>query len=149
MFNLTKSSSLNDGSFRILLLSALIAGLTLLSACGGTKVYNNDKTIVYRGEIYNISTVKQIGSEATAKLADGSTVDISRADKKEIQSLLKQNDSMFVSMDFKLDDEHMPYRANTVKKYSDYSRMKSDFDSARNKIIKLMGDKKQMQLKLK
>lgn len=56
---------------------------------------------------------------------------------------------MFVSMDFKLDSKDMPYRANTVKNYSDYSRMKSSFDSAQKKIIKLMGDKKQMQLKLK
>jgi hypothetical protein len=149
MFNLTKPSSNNNVGFRLLLLSIMIATITLLSACGSTKVYTNDKTIVYRGAIYNLSTVKQVGTEITAKLADDKIIDITQADKSRIQSLLEENGSFFATMSFKLDTDDMPYRANTIKKYSDYSRMKSDFESAQKKIVKLMGDKKKNQLKLK
>ena len=149
MFNLSSPSSKNRIGLRLLLLSTAIATLTLLSACGGTKVYTNDKTIVYRGDIYNLSTVKQIGTEITAKIADDKIIDITRADKAKIQSLLEQNDSMFVTMSFQLDSQNMTYRASKVEKYKDYSRMKSDFESAQKKIVKLMGDKKKTQLKLK
>jgi len=139
--SLTKQSG-----FRLLAIS--IAAL-IISACGSTKIYNNDKTIVYRDNIYNISTVKQIGTDVTAKLTDGRTVNLTRADKKKVQSLLKESGSMFVTMKFELDSDDLVYRTKTVKKYNEYSRMKSDFDSANKKIIKLMGDKKKMQLKLR
>lgn len=121
----------------------------MLSACGSTKVYNNDKTIVYNNNIYNVSSVKQIGTSVTGKLADDSTVDLTGADKKKVQSLLKTNGPIFVTMKFNLDNDEMVYRAKSVSKYSEYSRMKSDFDSANKKVIKLMGDKKQMQMKLR
>lgn len=136
----------NHAGMRLLIVSV---ALLMLGACGGTKVYNNDKTIVYRDNIYNVSTVKQIGTDVSAKLADDSVVDLTHADKKAVQSLLKANDNMFVTMKFELDSDDLVYRAKSVKKYSDYSRMRSDFDSANKKIIKLMGDKKKMQLKLR
>ena len=130
-------------------LLALSACVLMLSGCGGTKVYNNDKTVVYRDNIYNVSTVRQIGTEVTAKLADDSVVDLTHADKRKVQDLLKESSPVFVTMKFDLDSDEIIYRAKSVSKYSEYSRMKSDFDSANKKIVKLMGDKKQMQLKLR
>ena len=146
MSNLFSISMTKQSGFRLIAISIAVL---MLGACGSTKVYNNDKTIVYRDNIYNISTVKQIGTDITAKLADDSTVNLTRADKKKVQSLLKENGSMYVTMKFELDSDDLVYRAKKVEKYRDYSRMKSDFDSANKKIIKLMGDKKQMQLKLR
>ena len=143
-FNLFEKSK--NAGLRLLALSVAVL---ILSACGSTKVYNNDKTIVYRDTIYNISTVKQIGTDVSGKLPDGSIVSLNTADKKEVQALLQKSAPVFISMKFELDDADMVYRAKSVSKYSDYSRMKSDFDSANKKIVNLMGDKKKMQLKLK
>lgn len=146
MLNITPFVKSKHPGLHLLL---LILAALMLSACGSTKVYNNDKTIVYKDNIYNVSAVKQIGTSVTGKLADDSTVDLSGADKKKVQSLLKASGPIFVTMKFNLDSDEMVYRAKSVSKYSEYSRMKSDFDSANKKVIKLMGDKKQMQLKLR
>src|SRR5690554_3658891 len=102
----------------------LILAALMLSACGGTKIYNNDKTIVYNNSIYNVSSVKQISTSTTAKLGDDSTVDLQGADKKKVQSLLEANGPIFVTMKFNLDNHDMVYRANSVSTYSEYSRMK-------------------------
>jgi len=134
---------------RALVLIASIVTMLLLAGCGGTKVYNNDKTIVYRDSIYNVSTVRQINSTISGKLSDDSMINLKGADKKKVQSLLKENDSVYVRMAFQLDDQEMLYRAKSVEKWSDYSRMEKDFEKAHKQITSLLGDKKKMQLKLK
>ena len=132
-----------------LVLSASIVTMFLLASCGGTKVYNNDKSIVYRDSIYNVSAVRQINSTTTGKLSDDSTINLKSANKKKIQSLLKENNSVYVRMAFHLDDQEMLYRAKSVDNWSDYSRMQKDFEKAGKQITSLLGDKKKMQLKLK
>ena len=134
---------------RTLVLIASIVTILLLTSCGSTKVYNNDKSIVYRDSIYNVSKVRQINSTITGKLADDSTVSLKGANKKKIQSLLKENDSVYVRMAFQLDDQEMLYRAKSVDSWNDYSRMQKDFEKAGKQITSLLGDKKKMQLKLK
>lgn len=146
MHTITTSIKSKRSELRLL---ALALTVLMLSACGSTKVYTNDKTVVYKGDIYNVSAVKQIDSSVTAKLADGSTVDLTQADKKKVQSVLKANGPAYVTMKFNLDSGELVYRAKSVNKYSDYSKMRSDFDSANKQIIQLMGDKKKRQLKLK
>ena len=127
---------------------ASIMTILLLTACGGTKVYNNDKTVVYRDAVYNVSKVKQITSKMTGKLADDSSVNLAGADRKQIEAYLKQG-PMYVRMAFGLDDQEMLYRASSVTKWSEYNSMLKSFESARKQITSLMGDKKKMQLKLK
>ena len=134
---------------RALVLITSIVTILLLTSCGGTKVYNNDKTVVYRDSIYNVSTVRQINSTTSGKLSDDSTINLKGANKKKIQSLLKENDSVYVRMAFQLDDQEMLYRAKSIDSWSDYSRMQKDFENAGKKITSLLGDKKKMQLKLK
>ena len=133
---------------RVLTLTASVLTILLLTACGGTKVYNNDKTVVYRDAVYNISKVKQITSKTTGKLADESSVNLAGADKKKIEAYLKQG-PMYVRMAFGLDDQEMLYRASSVTKWSEYNSMLKSFESAKKQITSLMGDKKKMQLKLK
>jgi hypothetical protein len=133
---------------RVLTLTASVLTILLLTACGSTKVYNNDKTVVYRDAVYNISKVKTITSKMTGKLADDSSVNLAGADKKKIEAYLKQG-PMYVRMAFGLDDQEMLYRASSVTKWSEYNSMLKSFSNAKKQITSLMGDKKKMQLKLK
>ena len=132
----------------LVLATAILAAL-LLTACGSTKVYNNDKTVVYNGSVYNVSNARQISSNITGKLADDSVVNLKGADKKKVEGLIKENGSVYVRMAFGLDDQEMLYRAKSVDKWSDYNRMQKDFEKAGKQITSLMGDKKRMQLKLR
>ena len=52
-------------------------------------------------------------------------------------------------MAFGFDDQEMLYRASSVSKWSEYSKMKSSFDNAGKQINGLMADKKKLQVKLK
>jgi hypothetical protein len=134
---------------RTLILATSIMTMLLLTSCGSTKVYNNDKTIVYRDTIYNVSTVKQIRSKTTGKLSDDSVVNLKGADKKKVQGLIKENGSVYVRMSFDLDEQEMLYRAKSVDNWGDYNRMQKDFEKAGTQITSLVGDKKKMQLKLR
>ena len=129
-------------------LIASIMTILLLTACGGTKVYNNDKTVVYRDAVYNVSKVKQITAKITGKLADDSNVKLNGADRKQIEAYLDQG-PMYVRMAFLLDEQEMLYRASSVTKWSEYNKMLKSFESANKQITSLLGDKKKMQLKLK
>ena len=133
---------------RAFTLTAIFLSLFLLVGCGSTKVYNNDKTVVYNGAVYNISKVKQINSKITGKLADESSVDLRGADRKQIEAYLEQG-PMYVRMAFGLDDQEMLYRASSVSKWSEFNSMRKSFENAGKQITSLMGDKKKMQLKLK
>jgi len=137
----------NTRNHAILLLASMLTVL-LLTACGGTKVYNNDKTVVYNGAVYNVSKVKQMTSKITGKIADESSVSLRGADRKQIESYLEQG-PMYVRMAFLLDDQEMLYRASSVTKWSDYNKMLKSFENAGKQITSLMGNKKKMQLKLK
>ncbi len=131
-----------------LTLAASVLTLLLLTSCGSTKVYNNDKTVVYNGAIYNVSKIKQMTAKITGKLADESSVNLRGADRKKIEAYLDQG-PMYVRMAFALDDQEMLYRASSISKWSDYNKMLKSFENAETQITALMADKKKMQLKLK
>jgi hypothetical protein len=133
---------------RTLTVVASIMTILLVTACGSTKVYNNDKTVVYRDAVYNISKVKQINSKISGKLADDTSVSLKGVERKQIEAYLKQG-PMYVRMAFGLDEQEMLYRASSVSKWSEYSSMLKSFNNAGKQITSLMGDKKKMQLKLK
>ena len=133
---------------RTLTVVASIMTILLVTACGSTKVYNNDKTVVYRDAVYNISKVKQINSKISGKLADDTSVNLAGVERKQIEAYLKQG-PMYVRMAFGLDEQEMLYRASSVTKWSEYSSMLKSFNNASKQITSLMGDKKKMQLKLK
>jgi len=149
MFKVIRSTKRRQRFGRTLVLAGSILTMLFLSGCGGTKVYNNDKTIVYRDSIYNVSAVRTIGSEISGKLSDDSIISLKGADKKKVKSLIKEHGSVYVRMSFMLDDQEMLYRAKSVDSYSDYSRMQKDFEKAGKQITSLLGDKKKMQLKLR
>ena len=149
MYKLTGNQKAGTESGRILVLAVSVLTIFFLTACGSTKVYNNDKTVVYNGSVYNVSNAKQISSNITGKLSDDSVVNLKGADKKKIEGLIKENGSIYVRMAFGLDEQEMLYRAKSVDRWSDYNRMQKDFEKAGKQITSLMGDKKKMQLKLR
>lgn len=149
MLNAPNTSKTRRRFSRSLVLAASIMAMLLLVGCGGTKVYNNDKTVVYNGAIYNLSAVKQINSKSIGKLSDDNTVNLKGVTKKEFEAYLKEYDSIYIRMAFVLDDQEMLYRASSVNRWSDYQKMLSSFEKAGKQITSLMSDKKKMQLKLK
>lgn len=120
-----------------------------LSACGGTKVYTIDKTIVYNNNLYNVSNVQRIGSRVEGYLPGDEVVDMKRLDKKGVEGLLKEHGEFMVGTIVEMDDTEMVYQRARVDRYSDYSKMVKKFDRALNDIGKFMADKKKTQLKLK
>jgi len=150
MFKAANSSQVLPRLGRTLILAASVLSVLLLAGCAGsTKVYNNDKTVVYNGATYNLSNVKQIKSKISGKLSDTNTVDLLSADKKQVEAYLKEHKTIYVRMAFNFDEQEMLYRASSVSKYSEYSKMQSSFEDAGKQINDLLADKKKLQLKLK
>lgn len=150
MFRVKNFSVSQGRAGHMLFVVACVFSLVLLTGCiSSSRVYNNDKTIVYNGTMYNMANVKQINSIITGTLAGDKDVNLKNANRKQVEAYLDQNSPMFVKMAFEFDDREMVYRANSVKKWSEYSKMKKSFEDAGNKISKLMSNKKQLQLKLK
>lgn len=138
------------GLGRALVFTAFALSVLMLAGCvASAKVYQNDKTVVYNGATYNLANVAQIRSKISGKLSDTKTVDLLNADKKQIESYLDEYKTIYVRMAFDFDNQEMLYRASSVSKYSDYSKMKKSFENANDQINKLMADKKKLQLKLK
>ena len=149
MLNAISASGTQRKSRHILVLTATIMAMFLLAGCGGTKVYNNDKTVVYNGAVYNMSAVKQINAKSMGKLSDDNTVSLKGVTKKEFEAYLKEYESVYVRMFYDLDGQEMLYRASSVDKWKDYQSMQKSFENAGKQITSLMADKKKMQLKLR
>ena len=149
MLNLINTSKTQRRFGRMLVLAVSIMTMLLLVGCGGTKVYNNDKTVVYNGAIYNMSAVKQITAKTSGKLSDDNTVNLKGVTKKQFEAYLKEYGSIYVRMAFDLDGKEMLYRASSVNRWSDFQKMQKSFANAGKQITSLMSDKKKMQLKLK
>ena len=122
--------------------------MVALIGCGGTKVYNADKTVTYRDSIYNMSNVQKITAREEATLDSGETVNLRNKEKKELQQFFQENDEVMVSMYVDMDQADLVYLRMKVESYSEYARMKSRFDKALKDITKFMGDKKKTQLNL-
>lgn len=150
MFTVPTSSTTPRRFGRTLVLLASVFSMLLLTGCiSSSKVYNNDKNVVYRGTMYNLANVKQIRSVITGTLDEDKEVTLTNADRKQVEAYLDQSSSMFVRMLFEFDDQELVYRANTVESWRDYNKMKKSFDKAGKDIGKLMANKKQIQLQLK
>ena len=150
MINAVNLSHVQHRLGRAIVFATFVLSFILLAGCvASAKVYQNDKTVVYNGATYNLANVKQIKSKISGKLSDTNTVDLLNADKKQIEAYLKEYNTIYVRMAFDFDDQEMLYRASSVTKYSDYSKMKSSFDNAGKQINSLMADKKKLQIKLK
>lgn len=130
------------------LLIALFASL-VLAGCGGTKVYDTSKTIVYNGSIYQVTDTKQISTRVEGVTPDKQVINLKNKDKDGVSSAIKENDPLFVRMVFDLDDQELVYFASEVDSYRDYKSKLNRFEDAGDDIAKLMREKKTDQLKLR
>ena len=135
-------------SYFLAVLGAILAALAL-AACGSTKVYTADKTLVYQGSIYNLGNVQQVTPGIEGRLPDGNVVDLRGKDRKAIEALLKEQAPVEVTTMVMFDERSMVYQRAPVSRYPDYSKMVSRFEGAMKDISKFMADKKKTQLKLK
>jgi len=133
---------------RAVILLAVIT-MAALVGCGSTKVYTADKTMVYRGSLYNLGSVQKVSTREEAKLGNGEVVLLGNKDKKAMKAFFKENPKVLVSMIFELDQEEVVYLRTNVKSYSEYTRLKKRFENATDDIVDFMADKKDTQLKLK
>jgi hypothetical protein len=143
---LTDSRFSLNGWTGVLLLFAIMLSI---GACGSTKVYTAQKTVVYNGSLYNMANVQKLSNSVIGTKANGDTVNMRSMDKKAVEALLKQESSIVVKTSIQMDTQELVYQNARVSKYSDYSKMVSRFDGALKNISKFMADKKKTQLKLK
>ena len=131
------------------LIAPMAVALIALTGCGGTKVYDTSKTIVYNGSIYQVTDVQRISTKIDGITQDKQTMSLKNKEKSEIQDLIKANDPLFVRMAFMLDEQELVYRATNVDSWRDYNRMLNDFERAGDDIARLMAEKKTDQQKLR
>jgi len=123
--------------------------ILLLAGCfSSTKVYNADKNILYKGDIYNIANTQRISPRIEGTLSNGDVKSMKGMDKKAVQALLEESSPVMVSMVVDMDSRELVYERKSISKYSEYSSMKKRFEKAMSRINKFMANKKTTQLKL-
>jgi hypothetical protein len=120
-----------------------------LTACGSTKVYTADKTIVYRDSVYNVSNVRIFTRKNSGTLLDKSVVDLMNVEKEGFEALLLQSPTIFVRQLYLLDEDEMVYQETLVSSWDEFKSMNKRFKSASKKLNKFLADSKKTQLKLK
>ena len=122
--------------------------VVVAAACGGTKVINEQKTIVYGGNTINVTNVVHIGSKITAKLPNGEINDLTMADEAAVQELLTAHKTLDVTSSLTFDDQSLTYEAKTISSAKELEKMRDNLAKAVKKIQKFMkGNSRQLKLK--
>ena len=134
---------------KYLVIALLIASVASLAGCmSSTKVYNTQKTVTYRGDLYNVSNVQKIGTRVEGRTPSGEVINMKGMDKRDAGKLLDEHSSLVVSTVFDMDEQEMVYQRSEITKSSEFSKMVSNFEKAGSKLSKFMANKKSTQLKL-
>jgi len=134
---------------RYFAVTAFAACLLILAGCGGTQVYNSQKTLVHRGNIYNVTNVMLYSSRIDGITDSEETLDLEGVDKRKFKDLLKQYQSIFVRQVITFDEREIVYQAMRVDSWSDYRKMDRRFSSALEDLQDFLGDPEEAQLELK
>lgn len=135
--------------FRLLSLTLAAAMAVFLAGCGSTKVYSVQKNVVYNGALYNVSNIKVMASSVEARLDNGTTLNLEKADKKKFNEYVGNYGALPVKMVIAMDGQELVYAAGAMDSYSNFDKTRKRFNSAQKSISKFMADKKKTQLKLK
>jgi hypothetical protein len=119
-----------------------------LAGCGSTKVYTAQKTVTYKGALYNMGNVQRVAPRIEGRLPNGDVRNMAGMDKNAVEALLDEGSPIMVSMVVEMDSQEMVYERKSISKYSEFSSMKKSFEKATEKINKFMANKKSTQLKL-
>lgn len=123
--------------------------LSIAGCVSTTKVSTAQKSVTYKGDLYNVSNVQKIASRIEGLTPEGETINMKGMDKKDAGALLDEHSSLIVSTVFDMDDQELVYQRSKVTSASQFSKMVSNFERAGNNINKFMANKKSTQLKLK
>ncbi len=126
----------------------VLASGVFATGCGSTTVYSADKTVQYKGTIYNVSEVKRLSSRLETVPASGEAVDLTGYDAKKFDALVKDQGPVAVRSMIMLDDGELVVAEQTVKKGRDFERMQDDLADAFKKLTRFMADAKKTQLAL-
>ena len=131
------------------LVACLIGALAVsLTACGSTKVYEARKTIVYQGEMYNVTDTKKFTAVVQGQLPSGQAVDLAQAERKQVERLVDENGPIPVRLFFTLDDVELLYREVQVARWNDLRGVRDKFDRAAKEIAELMRKENASQINL-
>jgi uncharacterized protein YxeA len=75
----------------------VIVALMVTVGCGSTKVYNTDKTVIYKSNMYNVSNVTHYSSKLEAKTTEGEAVNLTNYDKTRFQAFVGEQGTIMVS----------------------------------------------------
>ena len=131
-----------------LLVFLLVVCVLSLAGCGSTKVYTAQKTVTYKGALYNMGNVQRVAPRIEGQLPNGDVKNMGGMDKKTVEALLNESSPVMVSMVVEMDSQEMVYERRNISKYSEFSNMKNSFEKAMGRINKFMANKKSTQLKL-
>jgi hypothetical protein len=123
--------------------------LVQISCMHSTKVYNTDKTIVYRDSIYNVSNVKVFTARTDGVVSNTQTIPLKGMDKKQFNEILKEHNPILVRQAILVDDTEIVYQAKNVDSWSQFNKMNNQFTKSAKSVQKFLADKKATQLKLK
>jgi hypothetical protein len=126
----------------------VVVSATLAAGCGSTKVYSPDKTVEYKGSIYNISEVRQLSTRLEAVPASGGPIDLQGYDSKKFDALVKEQGPLAVRSVIAMDDRDLVYEQKTIQKGGDFSKMQKGLADAYKKLSSFMADARKTQLKL-
>ncbi|MBT8048498.1 MAG: hypothetical protein HKN57_07635 [Xanthomonadales bacterium] len=120
-----------------------------LAGCGSTKVYTANKTITYKGDLYNMSNVQKISTRVEGRLPNGDVRNMKGMDSKAVGALLKEGSPILVTTAVDMDSQEMVYERRSITRSSEFSSMVKRMQSASKKISRFMANKKSTQLRLK
>ena len=129
--------------------AVLVLAVIVMAGYGSTKAYSADKSVVYRGSIYNISNITHFTSKIEAKTAEGEAWDLTNFDKTRFEAFVGEQGTVMVQSLILMDDQTMVYQSATPKKYSEFDKMRKKLEAAMGQIAKFMKKKKATQLQLK
>jgi len=132
----------------VLLVSAVLVSLAGC-AISTSKVYNPNKTVVFRDHIINVSNVKVFSTNTDAVISATESIPLNGIDKNKFNSLLQKYKQLHVRQTLKMDEQAVVYQEANVKSWSDYDKMNKQLQSAASSLTKFLADKKATQLKLK
>lgn len=130
-------------------LAVLVLGILSLAACGSTKVYTADKTVVYQDSVYNVSNVKVFTRKSSGQLMDQSIVNLMNMEEAEFNTLLARSPSVQVRQGFLLDELELLYQQGSVSSWKELKKLNKRFKSASKDLNKFLANSKKTQLKLK
>jgi len=96
-----------------------------------------------------MSNVQKISTRVEGTLPNGDVKNMKGMDKSAVQALLNQSSPIMVATYVDMDAQEMVYQRTSITKYSQFSSLMKNMNSAAGKISKFMANKKSTQLKLK